>query len=63
MDFLLLLPVNTRFLVSLRVVDLGRVRQRAVRPVRDDFCGGEIKPASDRSAVRRLRRAVRRWEF
>jgi ABC-2 type transport system permease protein len=25
MDFLLLLPVNTRFIVSLRQVDLGRV--------------------------------------
>ena len=39
LDFLLLLPVNTRFLVSLRQVDLGGVRQRRVRGRGHGLCG------------------------
>ena len=60
MDFLLLLPVNTRFLVSTRQVDLPVVCQRRVRRLRDDLCGGEIAFAPDGRAIPRLRRVVRR---
>ena len=52
MDFLLLLPVNTRFIVSTRQVDLPVVCQCRVRRVRDDVCGAQARSASDGRAIR-----------
>ena len=58
MDFLLLLPVNTRFVVSTRQVDLPVVCQRRVCRLRHDLRGGEIAFAPDGRATSRLWRVV-----
>ena len=60
MDFLLLLPINTRFIVSTAAGGHPVVCQRRVRRVRHVFRGAQTASASDGCAILRLCRAVRR---
>ena len=64
LDFLLLLPVNTRFLVSLRVVDLGAFVNAVFGRVRHGLRRAANCICTPLTAqARRLRRALRGREF
>ena len=59
MDFLMLLPVNTRFIVSHAAGGHPVFCQRRVCRVRDGVRGAQAGAASDGDAIRRVRGAVR----
>ena len=59
LDFLLLLPVNTRFLVSLRQVDLGAFVNASFALARDGLCRASIASGPNARASAGLSGALR----